>query len=74
MLLNSFFHLILSSLEFTLKCSHKYDFVRKKRECQSFEVCPRQHSHNFYLMIVLVRAVPSAKLVLRDKHKFEAIL
>ena len=46
----------------------------KKRECQSFEVCPRQHSHNFcYLMIVLVRVL-SAKLVLRYKHKFEAIL
>ena len=34
----------------------------KKRECQS------------YLMIVLVRAVLSAKLVLRYKCKFEAIL
>ena len=74
MLLNSFFHFIFSSLEFTLKCSHKYDLVRKKRECQSFEVCPRQHSHDFcYLMIVLVRVL-SAELVLKYKHKFEAIL
>ena len=75
MLLNSFFHFIFSSLEFTLKCSHKYDLVRKKRECQSFDICPRQHSHNFCcLMIVLVSGVLSAKLVLRYKHKFEAIL
>ena len=46
----------------------------KKRECQSFEVCPRQHSHNFcYLMIVLVRVL-IAKLVLMYKHKFEVNL
>ena len=58
-----------------LKCTHKYDLVQKNRECQSFGVCPRQHSHNFcYLMIVLVKAVLSAKLVLRYKHKFKAIL
>ena len=65
----------LQSLEFILKCSHKYDLVwKKKRECQSFDVCPRQHSHNSYLMTVLVRGVLSAKLVLRYKHIFEAIL
>ena len=47
----------------------------KKRECQSFDVCPRQHPHNFcYLMIALVRGVLIAKLVLRYKHKFKAIL
>ena len=60
-----------------LKCSHKYELVqeKKKREFQSFDVCPRQYSHNFcYLMIVLVRGALSAKLVLRYKHKFEAIL
>ena len=81
MFLNSFFHLIFFrsrtrcySLEIMLKCSHKYDLVRKKRVCQSFDVCPRQHSHNSYLMIVLVRAVLSAKLVLRYKHKVEVIL
>ena len=48
--------------------------LRKKSECQSFDVCPRQDSHNFYLMIVLVRGVLSAKLALRYKHKFKAIL
>ena len=81
MFLNSFFHLIFFrsrtrcySLDIMLKCSHKYDLVRKKRVCQSFDVCPRQHSHNSYLMIVLVRAVLTAKLVLRYKHKFETIL
>ena len=58
-----------------LKWSHKYDLVRKKRECQSFHVCPRQHWDNFcYLMTALVRAILSAKLVLKYKHKFEAIL
>ena len=47
----------------------------KKRECQSFDVCPRQHSHNFfYLMILLVKGVLSAKLVIRYKNKLEAIL
>ena len=65
----------LQGLELMLKRSHKYDLVRKKRECQSFDVCPRQHQHNFcYLMIVLVREVLSAKLVLRYKQKFEAII
>ena len=58
-----------------LKCSHKYDLVKEKKECQSFDICPRQHLHNFcYRMIVLVREVLSAKLVLRYKHKSEAIL
>ena len=58
-----------------LKDSQKYDFVRKKREFQIFDACPRQHSHSFcYLIIVLVRALLSAKLVLKYKHKFEAIL
>ena len=39
-----------------LKCSHKYDLVRKKRECETFDVRPRLHSHNFcYIMIVLVK-------------------
>ena len=37
-------------------------------------LCHLQHSHNFYLMIVLVRGVLSAKLVLSYKQKFEAIL
>ena len=82
MFLNSFFHHIfqvyiktLQSLEFMLSCSHKYDLARKKRECQSFDVCLRQHSHNSYLMTVLVRGVLSGKLVLlRYKHKFEAVL
>ena len=47
----------------------------KKRECQSFDVCPRQHLHNFcYLMTLLVREVLSAKLILRYKNKLEAIL
>ena len=47
----------------------------KKRECQSFDICPRQHPHNFcYLMIALVRGVLIAKLDLRYKHKFKAIL
>ena len=45
---------------------------KKKTERQSFD--PRQHLHNFYLMIVLVSGVLSAKLALRYKHKFEAIL
>ena len=28
----------------------------KKRECESFDVCRIQHSHNFcYIMIVLVK-------------------
>ena len=65
-----------------LKCSRKYDLARKKkgkkkkkRECQSFDVCPRQHSYNFcYLMIASVRGILIAKLVLRYKHKFEPIL
>ena len=59
-----------------LKRCHKYDLARKKKtERQSFDICPRQHLHNFcYLMIVLVKGVLSAKLVLRYKHKFEAIL
>ena len=59
-----------------LKYSHKYDLVqKKKRECQSFDVCPRQYLDIFcYLMIVLVRGVLSAKLVLKYKHKFETIL
>ena len=66
--------LYFSSLKFAVKSSHKYDLARKKSECQSFEVCPRQHSHNFcHLMIVLVRVL-SAKPVLMYKHKFEAIL
>ena len=57
-----------------LKCCHKYDLARKKKtERQSFD--PRHHLHNFcYLMIVLVSGVLSAKLALRYKHKFEAIL
>ena len=58
-----------------LKYSHKYDLVKKKRECKTFDVWPRQYSHNFcYLMIVLVRGVLSIKLVLMYKHKFKAIL
>ena len=57
------------------KCSHKCDLIKEKKECQNFGICPRQHLHNFcYLMIVLVKGVLSAKLVLRYKHKFEAIL
>ena len=67
---------MLQSLKFMLKCSHKDDLVqKKKKECQSFDICPRQHLHNFcYLMIVLVRGVLSVKLVSRYKQKFEAIL
>ena len=58
-----------------LKCSHKYDLVRRKGAWQSFDACTRQHSHNFcFLMIVLLRGVLNAKLVLRCKHKSEAIL
>ena len=83
MFLNSFpshifqvWNKMLQSLIFIFKCSDKYDLVReKKTECQSFDVRPRQHLHNFcYLMIVLMRGVLSAKLALRYKHKVEAIL
>ena len=50
----------------------KHDLVKKKSECQSFDVWPRQYSHN--LIIVLVRGVLSSKLALRYKHKFKATL
>ena len=75
MFLNSFFHVIFfKSKNLRSNVLISMTLFGKKRECQSFEVCPRQHSHNFcYLMIVLVRVL-SAKLVLRYKHKFEAIL
>ena len=82
-LLNSFFHHIFfwsrtRRYRISGSCSNvliSMTLFGKKRECQSFDACPRQHSHIFcYLMIVLVRAVLSAKLVLRYKHKFEAIL
>ena len=83
MFLNSFFHLIFfrsrtRRYRVSNSCSNvliSMILFGRKRECQSFDVCPRQHWHNFcYLMIVLVRGVLSAKLVLRYKHKFEAIL
>ena len=57
-----------------LKCSHKYDLFEKKENAK-VATYALDNIHNFcYLMIVLVRAVLSAKLVLRYKHKFEAIL
>ena len=57
------------------KCSHNYDLVREKKENAKVSTYALDNIHNFcYLMIVLVRAVLSAKLVLRYKHKFEAIL
>ena len=83
MFLSSFFHSIFfrsrtRRYRVSNSCSNvliSMILFGRKRECQSFDVCPRQHSHNFcYLMIVLVRGVLSAKLVLRYKHKFEAIL
>ena len=82
MFLNSFFHRIFFKsrsrrYRVSNSCSNVLISVTlfgKERECQSFDVCPRQHSHNScYLMIVLVRGVLSAKLVLRYKHIFEAI-
>ena len=73
MFLNSFFHLIFfrsrtRCYRVSNSCSNVL-LSGKKRECQSFDVCPTQHLHNFFsLMIVLVRGVLSAK------QKFEAIL
>ena len=65
---------MLQSLEFMLKCSHKYDLVRKK-ENPKVSMYALDNIYNFcYLMIVLVRALLSSELVLRYKHKFEAIL
>ena len=57
-----------------LECSHKYDLVMKKNRMSKFSRMPKTTFAFFYLMIVLVRAALSAKLVLRYKHKFEAIL
>ena len=83
MFLNSFFHLIFfrsrtRRYRVSNSCSNvviSMILFEKKKECQSFSVCPRQNSHNFcHLMIALVIGVPSAKLVLRYTHKFEAIL
>ena len=83
MFLNSFFHPIFfrsrtRCYRVSNSCSNvliSMTLFRKKRECQSFDICPRQHLHNFcYLMIVLVRGVLSVKLVSRYKQKFEAIL
>ena len=46
-----------------------------KKENAKVSTYALDNIHNFcYLMIVLVRAVLSAKLVLRYKRKFEAIL
>ena len=73
MFLNSFFHLIFfmsrtRCYRVSNSCSNVL-LSGKKRECQSFDVCPTQHLHNFFsLMIVLVRGVLSAK------QKFEPIL
>ena len=83
MFLNSFFHFIFlrsrtRCYRVLTSCSNVFismTLFSKRRECQSFDVFPRQHSHNFcYLVIVLVRAALSTKLVLRYKHKFKAIL
>ena len=77
MFLNSFFHRIFFKsrsrrYRVSNSCSNVLISVTlfgKERECQSFDVCPRQHSHNSgYLVTVLVRGVLSAKLVLRYKH------
>ena len=82
MFLNSSFHFIFlrsrtRHYRISTSCSNvliSMTSFAKKRECQSFHVLPRQHLHVCYLMIVLVRAVLSTKLVLRYKHKFEATL
>ena len=82
MFLNCFFHLIFFRSRtkrycVSSSCSNfliSMTLFEKKENAKVFDVCPRQHSHDFcYLMIVLVRAALSAKLVLRYKHKFEAI-
>ena len=83
MFLNSFFHLIFfrsktRRYRVSNSCSNvliSMILFGKKKDCQGFDVCPRQYLHNFcYIIIALVRGVLRAKLVLRYKHKFETIL
>ena len=65
---------MLQSLKFIVKCSHKYDLDWKRKSAKVLTNA-LYNVHNFcYFMIVLVRPVLCAKLVLRYKQKFEAIL
>ena len=58
MFLNSFFHLIFfrswtRHYRVLSSCSNvliSMTLFGKKRECQSFDVCPRQHLHNFFIL------------------------
>ena len=82
MFLNSFFHLIFfrsrtRRYRVLSSCSNVLISMALfgKKENAKVSTSALDNIHNFcYLMIVLVRAVLSAKLVLRYKHKFEAIL